>query len=124
MGNLIDDVNDVMNSLREYLRLIIIIGIAIFILWAFSDVYFDNQSVIHQSITEICGIDQKLFDALDDTVFETLDKKGRIIWNQFHQGSDVSKCDAVYFFEQLDEKNRKKIILKELTCNINDCLNK
>jgi len=79
---------------------------------------------VQHTIKEICGIDQKLFDTLDDTVFGTLDKKGRIIWNQFHQGNEVSKCDAVYFYNQLDSDNRKRIDLKELTCNVNDCLEK
>mgnify|MGYP000005112888 CR=1 FL=1 len=106
-----------------------IIGIigGIILLVVFVPFLWNNPFVvddIQHTIKEICGIDQKVLDALDDTVFETLDQKGRIVWNQFHQGKEVSKCDAVYFYNQLDDDNRKKINLKELTCNINECLTK
>lgn len=101
-----------------------IIG-GIILLVVFIPMLMDNPQTIDDvqyAIKEICGIDKKVLDALDDSFSSTLDGKGKQVYWDLLSGNDVSKCDVMYFFNQIDDTNRKNINLKQLTCNISSCL--
>lgn len=72
MGNLINDLNGAIDSLREGLRYILLIGIAILILWYVSIWYLDNQLTVNQSIAELCGLDQTIRTNIDQSLIDTL----------------------------------------------------
>lgn len=124
---LADDISDGIKDVVEALRYIILIGIVIIILWYVATWYFDNREIVQEDISKLCGLRDefnKIFDQIESISTENFDDNGlRIYWDLIN-GKEISECDAWYFYQQLDENNRKKINLKDLVCNLNDCLAK
>lgn len=126
MGNLIDDVNDAIDSLKEGLRYILLIVIAILILWYFATWYFDNQPTINQSIAELCGLDETIRSTLDQSLIDSLPGDS---WQQLqvkdilHRvliGESILDSEYQIVFDVLSIAHKKKLQIGdlEISCNL------
>lgn len=126
MGNIINDLNDAIDSLKEGLRYILLIGIAILILWYVSIWYLDNQSTVNQSIAELCGLDQTIRNNIDQSLIDTLPVE---TWQQVQTKSILKKAlhgelilDSEYqiVFDVLSITHKKKLNIGdlEISCNL------
>lgn len=126
MGNLIDDVNNAINSLKEGLRYILLIGIVIWILWYVSTWYFDNQSTVNESIAELCGLDQTIRSNIDQSLIDTLpvetyqQLQTKSILKKALRGESILDSEYQIVFDVLSIWNKKKLQIDdlELGCNL------
>jgi hypothetical protein len=73
----------------------------------------------------MCGIPDELdviFDTIDKISSEKFDNKAKRIYQQIQWGDDIESCDIIYFYNQLDEGQKKKLNWFELSCNVRHCL--
>lgn len=124
MGNLISDaIDDIGNGFR--ITIIIIVVIVVFV--TVIPVFYEEKESIQEGISVVCGLDNefiKIFEQLESISPEKFDDRTKQIYKTLLGGNQISECDAWYFYQQLDENNRKKLNLKDLVCNINDCIAK
>ncbi len=74
----------------------------------------------------MCGIPDELgviFDTIDIISSDNFDNKAKSIYQQMQWGKDVESCDIIYFYNQLDAEQKKKLNWLELSCNVRNCLN-
>jgi hypothetical protein len=102
----------------------IIIGVVVLVLiiqWA-----IENPQQSKEFVDSFCGIEKHLAEiksVMESISPETMDERSiQIAWDLIG-GKEVSDCDLWYFYQHLDEDNRKKLKWDELLCNVNDCLN-
>lgn len=98
-----------------------VIVLALVIQWA-----IENPQQAKETIDALCGIEDKLasiIDTLESINPDAYDDRTKRIYNSLLSGNTVSDCDMWYFYNQLDDNNRKKLKWNEFACNANDCLN-
>ena len=72
----------------------------------------------------MCGTPEelgKIFDMIDIISSDGFDNKAKSIYQQIQWGKDVESCDIIYFYNQLDAEQKKKLNWLELSCNVRDC---
>ncbi|MFB5639301.1 MAG: hypothetical protein ACE5RA_03595 [Nitrosopumilus sp.] len=72
----------------------------------------------------MCGTPEelgKIFDTIDIISSDGFDNKAKSIYQQIQWGKDVESCDIIYFYNQLDDEQKKKLNWLELSCNVRDC---
>ena len=74
----------------------------------------------------MCGTPDELsaiFDTIDVISSDSFDNKAKGIYQQMQWGKDIESCDIVYFHNQLDTEQKKRLNWFELSCNVHQCLN-
>ncbi|BDQ31156.1 hypothetical protein NZNM25_01600 [Nitrosopumilus zosterae] len=90
----------------------------------------NNQEMVENledKLIEYCGLSNKvskIYEVLESLNLDTLDERTKQIYWDLGNGNEVSKCDMLYFYQQLNEDNKKKLNWFEFACNVNDCLKK
>ena len=73
----------------------------------------------------MCGFPDKLsviFDTIDSISPDDLDDRSKGIYNQMlWKDYNIGNCDVIYFYNQLDSDQRKKLNWFELSCNARQC---
>ena len=72
----------------------------------------------------MCGTPEelgKIFDTIDIISSDRFDNKAKSIYQQIQWGKYVESCDIIYFYNQLDDEQKKKLNWLELSCNVHDC---
>ncbi len=80
---------------------------------------------VDQAHILMCGIPDELdviFDSIDRISSDKFDNKAKRIYQQIQWGKDVESCDVIYFYNQLDAEQKKKLNWLELSCNVRHCL--
>ena len=73
----------------------------------------------------MCGMPDELgviFNSVDVISSEQFDNRAKGIYQQMQWGIEIESCDVVYFYEQLDFEQKKKLNWLEFYCNIPQCL--
>lgn len=102
-----------------------IVGIIVIVVMALSGTLETTTKNIQNTVTELCGIDDKIVTTIKDlelTNSEYFDERTKQIYWDLLSGNEISNCDLWYFYQQLDDDNKKKLRWNEFVCNINDCI--
>ncbi len=81
----------------------------------------DETDGVHKLM---CGIPDKLemiFDSIDAISSEKFDNRAKGIYQQMQWGKGIESCDVVYFYDQLDLEQKKKLNWLELSCDASLC---
>jgi hypothetical protein len=73
----------------------------------------------------MCGMPDQLggiFDSVGMISSEKFDNRAKGIYQQMQWGNDIESCDVVYFYGQLDFKQKERLNWLEFSCNIPQCL--
>lgn len=73
----------------------------------------------------MCGMPEKLvpiFDSVGVISPERFDNKAKAIYQQMQWGIEIESCDVVYFYDQLDIEQKKKLDWIDFSCNVPQCL--
>jgi hypothetical protein len=123
-----------MTSIAGIFSLIIILFIVVVVLYytlpplinfAISDDARRIVKNIDEAHETMCGIPDKLgviFDTIDSISPDDLDERSKGIYNQMLWKNDIESCDVIYFYNQLDSEQRKKLNWFELSCNVRQCV--
>jgi len=72
----------------------------------------------------MCGTPDEfgvIFDKIDIISSDNFDNKAKSIYQQMQWGKDVESCDIIYFYNQLDNEQKKELDWLELSCNVRNC---
>ena len=72
----------------------------------------------------MCGMSDDLgtiFDSVGLISSEKFDNKAKGIYQQMQWGKEIESCDVVYFYNQLDTEQKKRLNWLELSCNVTHC---
>lgn len=72
----------------------------------------------------MCGMPDELgtiFDSVGLISSEKFDNKAKGIYQQMQWGKEIESCDVVYFYNQLDTEQKKRLNWIELSCNVTHC---
>ena len=72
----------------------------------------------------MCGIPDELdavFKSIDLISSEKLDNRAKGIYQQIQWGKDIQSCDVVYFYDQLNAEQKKRLNWPDLSCNVSYC---
>ena len=121
-----NSIGDILDSLKESLRYIILFVVAIMILWYVAIWYSDNQTTINQSIAELCGLDQTIRSNVDQSLIDTLPDE---TWQQLQtknilkkalRGESILDSEYQIVFDVLNIVHKKKLQIGdlEISCNL------
>jgi len=108
-------IGDILDSLKESLRYIILFVVTIMILWYVAEWYSDNQPTVNQSIAELCGLDQTIRSNVDQSLIDTLPDE---TWQQLQtknilkkalRGESILDSEYQIVFDVLSIAHKKKI---------------
>jgi len=119
-------IGDILDSLKESLRYIILFVVVIMVLWYVAEWYSDNQSTINHSIAELCGLDSTIRNNLDQTLIDSLPGD---TWQQLQTKDILHRAmigelilDSEYqiVFDVLSIWNKKRLQIDDLEigCNL------
>ncbi|MCH9658802.1 hypothetical protein K0U27_08980 [archaeon] len=72
----------------------------------------------------MCGMPDELhliFNSIDLISSEKFDNRAKGIYQQMQWGKDIQSCDVVYFYDQLNIEQKKRLNWLELSCNASYC---
>ena len=72
----------------------------------------------------MCGMTDELravFNSIDLISSEKFDNRAKGIYQQIQWGKDIQRCDVVYFYDQLNAEQKKRLNWLDLSCNTSYC---
>ena len=119
-------IGDILDSLKESLRYIILFVVAIMILWYVVVWYSDNQTTINQSIAELCDLDSTIRNNIDQTLIDSLpgdtwqELQTKDILHRAMIGESILDSEYQIVFDMLSVLNKKKLQIDDLEigCNL------
>ena len=88
----------------------------------------ETQKNLHDQIDSaqklMCGTPNELdtiFDSVGLISSEKFDNRAKGIYQQMQWGKDIESCDIVYFYNQLDMEQKKRLNWLELSCSVTYC---
>ena len=72
----------------------------------------------------MCGMPDRLesvFDSVGLISSENFDNRAKGIYQQMQWGIAIESCDVIYFYDQLDTEQKKRLNWLELSCNVPYC---
>ena len=88
----------------------------------------ETQKSLHDQIDGaqklMCGTPNEfgtIFDSVGLISSEKFDNRAKGIYQQMQWGADIESCDVVYFYNQLDMEQKKKLNWLELSCSVTYC---